>query len=171
MRHETILGVLGDTPLVGVLVMAPFAYIYWQSPDDWWLWVLFATLGFWGGLGHWMLILAPVTSDREPRGLVEIFQRPGAGPVTQRGYLRFLMQLCDLAGNYLAKRELRHFEDRQNLWGQLDQFTRAVHENLDPRRTAYTVVNEGRRLIECDRVSLACTTAASARSKRSATRT
>lgn len=103
----------------------------------------------------WLLILAPVTSDREPRGLVEIFQRPGAGPVTQRGYLRFLMQLCDLAGNYLAKRELRHFEDRQNLWGQLDQFTRAVHENLDPRRTAYTVVNEGRRLIECDRVSLA----------------
>jgi multidrug efflux pump subunit AcrA (membrane-fusion protein) len=103
----------------------------------------------------WLLILGPMTADREPRGLVEIFQRPGAGPVTQRGYLRFLMQLCDLAGNYLAKRELRHFEDRQNLWGQLDQFTRAVHESLDPRRTAYTVVNEGRRLIECDRVSLA----------------
>ncbi len=108
-----------------------------------------------GNPTDWLLILGPVTSDREPRGLVEIFQRPGAGPVTQRGYLRFLMQLCDLAGNYLAKRELRHFEDRQNLWGQLDQFTRAVHENLDPRRTAYTVVNEGRRLIECDRVSLA----------------
>ena len=46
------------TPLVGVLVMAPFAYTYWQSPDDWRLWVLFATLGFWGGLGHWFLILA-----------------------------------------------------------------------------------------------------------------
>jgi drug/metabolite transporter (DMT)-like permease len=46
------------TPLVGVLVMTPFGLAEWQSPDDWWLWVLFATLGFWGGLGHWFLILA-----------------------------------------------------------------------------------------------------------------
>lgn len=46
------------TPLVGVLVMAPFGLAQWHSPDDWFLWVLFATLGFWGGLGHWFLILA-----------------------------------------------------------------------------------------------------------------
>ena len=46
------------TPVVGVLVMAPFGLAQWHSPDDWFLWVLFATLGFWGGLGHWFLILA-----------------------------------------------------------------------------------------------------------------
>ena len=46
------------TPLVGVLVMTPFGLAVWQSPDEWWLWLLFATLGFWGGLGHWFLILA-----------------------------------------------------------------------------------------------------------------
>jgi drug/metabolite transporter (DMT)-like permease len=46
------------TPLVGVLVMTPFALTAWQWPQDWWLWILFATLGFWGGLGHWLLILA-----------------------------------------------------------------------------------------------------------------
>jgi len=46
------------TPLVGVLVMTPFALTAWQSPDQWWLWILFASLGFWGGLGHWLLILA-----------------------------------------------------------------------------------------------------------------
>ncbi|HUV32586.1 MAG TPA: DMT family transporter [Devosiaceae bacterium] len=46
------------TPLVGVLVMMPFGLAAWQSPDDWWLWILFASLGFWGGLGHWLLILA-----------------------------------------------------------------------------------------------------------------
>ena len=103
----------------------------------------------------WLLVLGPVLSDRTPRGVIEIFQRPGAGPVTQRGYLRFLLQLCELAGNYLDSQRLRSFEDRQTLWGQLEQFTKAVHESLDPLRTAYTVVNEGRRLIECDRVSLA----------------
>ncbi len=103
----------------------------------------------------WLLVLGPVTSDRAVRGVIEIFQRPGAGPVTQRGYLRFLLQLCELAGNYLASQKLRSFEDRQTLWGQLEHFTKAVHASLDPLRTAYTVVNEGRRLIECDRVSLA----------------
>ncbi len=46
------------TPLVGVLVMTPFGLAVWQSPEEWWMWVLFATLGFWGGLGHWFLILA-----------------------------------------------------------------------------------------------------------------
>jgi drug/metabolite transporter (DMT)-like permease len=46
------------TPLVGVLAMTPFGLAAWQTPDDWRVWVLFATLGFWGGLGHWFLILA-----------------------------------------------------------------------------------------------------------------
>ena len=103
----------------------------------------------------WLLVLGPLVSNRAPRGVIEIFQRPGAGPVTQRGYLRFLLQLCELGGNYLATQQLRSFETRQSLWGQLEHFTKAVHESLDPIRTAYTVVNEGRRLIECDRVSLA----------------
>lgn len=46
------------TPLVGVLVLMPFGLAVWQWPDAWWLWLLFATLGFCGGLGHWFLILA-----------------------------------------------------------------------------------------------------------------
>lgn len=46
------------TPLVGVLVMTPFGLAAWQAPQEWWMWVLFASLGFWGGLGHWFLILA-----------------------------------------------------------------------------------------------------------------
>lgn len=46
------------TPLVGVLVMLPFGLAAWQWPEGWLIWVLFAGLGFWGGLGHWLLILA-----------------------------------------------------------------------------------------------------------------
>ena len=46
------------TPLVGVLVMTPFGLMQWESPDQWWVWLLFASLGFWGGLGHWIIILA-----------------------------------------------------------------------------------------------------------------
>ncbi len=102
----------------------------------------------------YLLILAPLGGD-QPTAVLEIFQRPGAGPVTQRGYLRFLLQMSEIATDFLKSRRLRQFEDRQILWGQLNQFTQTVHRSLDPRRAAFTIANEGRRLIECDRLSLA----------------
>ena len=73
----------------------------------------------------------------------------------ERGYLRFVMQMCDLAEDFLKTRQLRLYTDRQAIWSQLEQFTRLAHSSLEPRATAYTLANEGRRLIECDRVSLA----------------
>lgn len=102
-----------------------------------------------------LLVLGPLKTELEVKGVVEIFQRPEAGPSIQRGYLRFLLQVCELASDYLKSRDLRQFSDRQLLWTQLEEFTRLVHASLNPRETAYTIANEGRRLIECDRVSVA----------------
>lgn len=104
---------------------------------------------------EFLLVLGPLKTDLETVGLVEIFQRPEAGMSTQKGYLRFLMQMCDLAADFVKSRQLRHFSDRQVLWTQLEDFTRRVHAGLDRQMTAYTIANEGRRLIECDRVSVA----------------
>ncbi|NOY30511.1 MAG: HlyD family efflux transporter periplasmic adaptor subunit [Planctomycetes bacterium] len=101
-----------------------------------------------------LLVLAPIKSDRGVDGLVEIFQRSGARPTTQRGYLRFLSQICELAGEYLKTRRLRHFATKQTLWEQLEAFTGLVHHALDSRETAYTIANEGRRLVGCDRVTV-----------------
>ncbi len=102
-----------------------------------------------------LLVLGPLKSDKEVQGVVEIFQRPTNLPRTQRGYLRFVMQMCELAGDFLKTRRLRHYMDRQTLWTRLENFTRSAHQSLDPRVAAYTIANEGRRLIECDRVSVA----------------
>jgi multidrug efflux pump subunit AcrA (membrane-fusion protein) len=103
----------------------------------------------------WLLVLGPLKTELEVVGVVEIFQRTEAGPAIQRGYLRFLLEVCALASEFLNSRQLRHFSDRQSLWTQLEEFTRLVHASLNPRETAYTIANEGRRLIECDRVSVA----------------
>jgi len=102
-----------------------------------------------------LLVLAPLISDGVVEGVVEILQRPDSQPATQRGYLRFLSQMCELAGEWLKSRKLRHYSDRHSLWAQADQFARMVHEQLDVRETAYVIVNEGRRLVGCDRVSVA----------------
>jgi multidrug efflux pump subunit AcrA (membrane-fusion protein) len=108
-----------------------------------------------GNPTDFLLVMGPLKTANETAGVLEIFQRPGSSPTVQRGYLRFLLQMCELASEYLKSRKLQHFTDRQALWAQLENFTRLVHKGLDTRGTAYTIANEGRRLIDCDRVSIA----------------
>ena len=103
----------------------------------------------------YLLVLGPVRIEDETKGIVEIFQRPGADIRTQRGYLKFVQQMCELMADYLRSRQLRQFTDRQTLWNQLENFTRPAHASLEPAEAAFTIVNEARRLIGCDRVSVA----------------
>jgi hypothetical protein len=108
-----------------------------------------------GNPTKYLLVLAPLSHDKKVDGLIEVFQRPDAAPATQQGYLRFLQQMAELAAEWLRNERLAHFSDRQVLWQQADTFARACHESLDLKETAYIVANEGRRLIGCDRVSVA----------------
>jgi multidrug efflux pump subunit AcrA (membrane-fusion protein) len=108
-----------------------------------------------GNPTDFLLVFGLLKTDLETAGLVEVFQRPDALPSAQKGYLKFVLQMCELAGDYLKSHQLRHFSDRQTLWTQLEDFTRVAHASLDPRETAYTIANEGRRLIGCDRLSVA----------------
>jgi biotin carboxyl carrier protein len=102
-----------------------------------------------------LLVLAPLQSDQAVEGVLEIFQRPDAQPGSQQGFLRFLVQMADYMGDWLRSRKLRHYSDRQSLWNQIDRFAKEVHNSLDLRETAYTIANEARRLIGCDRVTVA----------------
>jgi len=108
-----------------------------------------------GNPTRYLLVLSPLQSDGQVEGIVEIFQRPDSPPATQRGYLRFLDQMAELAGEWLKTQKLRLISDKTSLWAQADQFSRLIHESLNLRETAYTIANEGRRLIGCDRVSVA----------------
>lgn len=102
-----------------------------------------------------LLIFGPLVVDGELVGLVEVFQRPGGGPATQRGYLRFLTQMSEVASDFLRNQRLRSYSREQQHWQSLEQFSRRIHAGLDPQRTAYALANEGRRLLDCDRVSVA----------------
>ena len=108
-----------------------------------------------GNPSEHLLIFCPIRTELEVVGLVEIIHRADAPIAIQKNFVQFLAQTCRLATDYYKNRQLRHFSERQNLWVLLEDFTRTIHENLDPKLTAYTVANEGRRLIGCDRVSIA----------------
>ena len=101
-----------------------------------------------------LLVLAPMQTDDSVEGVLEIFQRPDSQPASQQGYLRFLVQMSQLVGDWLKNRKLRTFSDRQSLWAEIDRFAKEAHNSLDLRETAYTIANEGRRLIGCDRLSV-----------------
>lgn len=102
-----------------------------------------------------LLVAGFLVVQNRPQAVVEVFQRAGGGPTTQRGYLRFLVQMCELASGFLTRRQLQRFHDREALWEDLEQFISAAHQTLDLSGTCFTIVNEARRLLECDRVSLA----------------
>jgi multidrug efflux pump subunit AcrA (membrane-fusion protein) len=102
-----------------------------------------------------LLILCPLVLQGRALGLIEIFQRPDPRPDVQQGYLRIVAAAGDLAGDYHRDRQLRELHDRQSWWHQWREFSEAVHGSLDLKPTAYAIVNEGRRVLRCDRVSLA----------------
>ena len=55
-----------------------------------------------GNPTDFLLVLAPLRAAGGTVGVVEIFQRPDTRPATQRGYLRFLTQMCDRASEFLG---------------------------------------------------------------------
>ncbi len=104
---------------------------------------------------QFLLVMTPLAGDKRPTGVMEIFQRGDSQPDAQRGYLRFIEHMGKIIGEWLKGQSLQTVSDRHGLLQNADQFARLVHDNLDLRDTAYTIANEGRRLIECDRVSVA----------------
>ncbi len=102
---------------------------------------------------HLVLIL-PLHTQEKTLGVIEIIQRSNASQETQKGYIRFLKQMCHLATRYLATRKLRDLEGRQTDWQIVDEYSRAVHASLDIKQTSHIITNELRRLIDCDRVTV-----------------
>lgn len=100
-----------------------------------------------------LVVAAPIDRSGDRQGLIEIFHRPNQADV-ERGYLNFLEQVAAVAGAYLERRQLQVLDSQQTALTQVDRFSRAVHETLDPVGTAFILANEARRIIGCDRVSV-----------------
>src|SRR5205085_4481652 len=75
-------------------------------------------------------------------------------PDAVQGFLQFITRMADLCSLYTRNHLLRQMGGQQALWTQLEAFARQVHGSLNPVEVAYIIANEGRRLIECDRVSV-----------------
>ncbi|MCI0459174.1 MAG: efflux RND transporter periplasmic adaptor subunit [Gemmataceae bacterium] len=108
-----------------------------------------------GNPTDFVILIAPIMVDKQVEGLVEVWQDPHRGPDAQRGFLQFLVRMAGLASGYTRNHQLRQMAGQQQVWTALESFARQVHASLNPMEVSYLVANEGRRLVECDRVSVA----------------
>jgi hypothetical protein len=108
-----------------------------------------------GNPTDFILLIVPILLDKQVLGLVEIWQMPDRHPSTIPGFLQFMTHLADLASRYLRNQTTNQLAKQQALWGQLEGFSRQIHASLKPTEVAYSIANEARRIVECDRISVA----------------
>lgn len=101
-----------------------------------------------------LLVACPVAIDGQNVRIVEVLQRPDLSLDAQRNYAEVIATLCGLAADFHRNDQLLRLRDRQSSWSRVERFTELVHGQLDLDATAYVLANEGRRLTECDRVTV-----------------
>jgi hypothetical protein len=108
-----------------------------------------------GNPSDYLILIAPVVVDDQVTALVEVWQRAERHPEAAGGFLKFLTDMARLASLYVRNYQRRQMTGQQQLWLQLETFSRKLHGTLNPTEVSYVIANEGRRLIDCDRVSVA----------------
>ncbi|MBN72480.1 MAG: hypothetical protein CME32_24765 [Gimesia sp.] len=103
------------------------------------------------------LILCPVRIMRDSVasiGILEIIHSAPRSYAAQEGYLRFISALCEISEDFCQHQQLLKLQELETLWEEFERFSEHVHLHLDTQQTAYIIANEGRLLINCDRVSV-----------------
>ncbi len=108
-----------------------------------------------GNMTDYLLMISPILVNQQVAGLVEVWQGANRPPQATTGYLQYMSFMAELAARYQRNQIMGELTGQQQVWTQLEAFASQVHNSLHPTEVAYVVANEGRRLIECDRVTVA----------------
>src|SRR5262249_52259940 len=107
-----------------------------------------------GNPTDFMLLLVPILLNNEVQGFLEVWQSADRPMNAVPGFLQFMSTMADLAARYVRNQLMGQMAGQQQVWTQLEAFARQIHASLKPLEVSYVVANEGRRLIDCDRVSV-----------------
>ncbi|HEY3789984.1 MAG TPA: hypothetical protein VGL71_14085 [Urbifossiella sp.] len=104
-------------------------------------------------LTDYFALFAPiVTPEKSSMGVLEVFQDPSHDARLYPTFLNYAFQMAGYASQYHQFSNARAASGVERTFAQVEQFARLVHSSLNPTETAYHVANEGRKLIECDRL-------------------
>ena len=101
---------------------------------------------------HFALFAPIVTADKQALGLLEVFQNPTHDPRMYPAFLNYAFQMAGYASQYHQFISARSGSGTERTFVLVEAFARLVHTTLNPTEVAYHVANEGRKLVECDRL-------------------
>ncbi len=107
-----------------------------------------------GNPTNFLLLLVPIVLTSEVQGFIEVWQAPDRPHNAVPGFLQFLGTISDLVARFQRNRRMGQMAGQEQLWIQLEAFARQTHATLNPTEAAYLIANEGRRLVDCDRVTV-----------------
>jgi hypothetical protein len=104
-------------------------------------------------LTEFYTLFAPIVqTDKSPLGLLEVFQESSHDPRMYPTFLNYTVQMAGYASQYHSFTSVRQSAGLDKVFTQVEAFARLIHTSLNPTEVAYHVANEGRKLIECDRL-------------------
>ncbi len=109
------------------------------------------------GLGHagpYLLLAGPVVVEGRAIRIVEICQRPEVSPEAACGFAEVLSALCELAADFHRRARLQELQERESQWDRAWQFCEQLQRPLDLQGVAFAVANEGRRVLNADRITV-----------------
>ncbi|TWT81852.1 hypothetical protein CA13_33050 [Planctomycetes bacterium CA13] len=86
--------------------------------------------------------------------VLEVFLESDCGVATQRGYLRFVAQMADLAGEFLRNDQLRELHRKHRIAQQVDTFLATLHTLSTTHKIEAYVVDSVADLFGLDRVGM-----------------
>jgi hypothetical protein len=104
-------------------------------------------------LTDYFALFAPiVTPEKQAFGILEVFQDTKHDPRLYPTFLNYSFQMAGYASQYHQFTNARQASGMERTFTQVETFARLIHTTLNPTEVAYHVANEGRKLIECDRL-------------------
>ena len=103
-----------------------------------------------------LLLFAPIYNRKKICcGTIELLQRSEITQSAQDGYLNFLGQISKLFPRWHEQQDLRRLSNKETTWSTKMNFVTEVHRSIELKETTFALANEVRRLLNCDRVSIA----------------
>jgi hypothetical protein len=103
-----------------------------------------------------LVLIAALQVGEESLGVVEVFQRPDAPRDARPGFLQFVEQMVGHASRYLERQQVdRQPQDAASFLADFEQFLLQLQRCEDVTEVAMTAANDGRQLLNCDRLSVA----------------
>lgn len=97
---------------------------------------------------------SPVVHNADTPAVIELVHDQTADDGSREAMHSVVAEFCEIAMEFYTCSELRQLRNDAELWSRYEAYIARVHGSLDLRATAFAIANDGRALLECDRLSV-----------------